>query len=46
MTELLEQDFGEPLHSFIICGEIIHELEVAYLKQFMLPNTTAQWKCE
>ena len=38
MRELLEVDFGGPLHSFIVCGET-HDLEIEVLKQFMVPNS-------
>ncbi|KAL0491407.1 diphthine methyl ester synthase [Acrasis kona] len=32
MKELLDVDFGEPLHSFIICSDEIHEMEKEYLE--------------
>ena len=35
MNELLEVDFGGPLHCFVICGDV-HELEMEYLKTFMV----------
>jgi diphthine synthase len=38
LEELVSQDFGEPLHSLIICGET-HDLEVEMLKQFMISDS-------
>ena len=38
MEELLEVDFGAPLHSFIICGHC-HELELEVLKEFLVLNS-------
>jgi len=35
MTDLLKEDFGGPLHCFVICGEV-HELEMEYLKTYMI----------
>lgn len=37
MEELLNVDFGAPLHSFIICGKM-HELEVDFIKGFSIPS--------
>lgn len=37
MEELLNVDFGAPLHSFIICGKM-HELEVEFIKAFAVPS--------
>jgi diphthine synthase len=34
MQELLDVDFGEPLHSLIICGDDIHFLEKEMLDYF------------
>lgn len=39
MEDLLKEDFGEPLHSFIVCGPDTHDLELEVLKQFMLENS-------
>ena len=38
MQELREKDFGEPLHSFIVCGET-HDLEVEVLKHYMVKDS-------
>ena len=38
MEELLKEDFGEPLHCIVICGET-HELEREYLKQFIVQDS-------
>lgn len=38
LQELIDQDFGAPLHSLIICGET-HELEMEFLEQFLIPNS-------
>lgn len=38
MEELVEVDFGAPLHSFIVCGHC-HDLELQVLKEFLLPNS-------
>jgi diphthine synthase len=38
LQELTNQNFGAPLHSLIICGEV-HDLELEMLNQFMIPNT-------
>jgi diphthine synthase len=40
MQELLREDFGEPLHCLVICGET-HELEREYLKQFIVQDSKA-----
>jgi len=34
LEELQSVDFGNPLHSLILVGENIHELEVEYLRGF------------
>jgi len=39
LSELLEQDFGEPLHSLIVCGEC-HDLELEVLKEFLVEGST------
>eukprot|EP00816_Leptocylindrus_hargravesii_P002777 CAMPEP_0196813388 /NCGR_PEP_ID=MMETSP1362-20130617/36419_1 /TAXON_ID=163516 /ORGANISM="Leptocylindrus danicus, Strain CCMP1856" /LENGTH=270 /DNA_ID=CAMNT_0042189605 /DNA_START=32 /DNA_END=841 /DNA_ORIENTATION=+ len=36
MEDLLKVDFGEPLHSLVVCGPDTHDLELEMLKQFML----------
>jgi diphthine synthase len=38
MEELVEVDFGAPLHSFIVCGHC-HDLELQVLKEFLLPDS-------
>jgi len=38
MEELIDKEFGEPLHSFIVCGDT-HDLEIEVLKQFMVKNS-------
>ncbi|GKY97864.1 hypothetical protein MPSEU_000744400 [Mayamaea pseudoterrestris] len=39
LNELLEQDFGGPLHSLIICGEL-HGLELDMLIPFLVDGST------
>ena len=36
LEELKDVDFGEPLHSLILVGKNIHELEVEYLRAFVV----------
>lgn len=36
LEELKEVDFGEPLHSLILVGKNVHELEVEYLRGFVV----------
>jgi diphthine methyl ester synthase len=36
LAELKEVDFGGPLHSLILVGKNIHELEVEYLRGFVI----------
>ena len=38
MEELKDVDFGQPLHSFIICGDT-HDLEMEVLTQYMVENS-------
>lgn len=38
LQELQEVDFGKPLHSLIICGEL-HELELEVLKEYLLEGS-------
>ena len=38
LEELKEQDFGEPLHCMMICGEV-HDLELEFLKKFMVEGS-------
>eukprot|EP01027_Heterolobosea_sp_BB2_P012606 GEZU01018251.1.p1 GENE.GEZU01018251.1~~GEZU01018251.1.p1 ORF type:complete len:225 (+),score=62.59 GEZU01018251.1:306-980(+) len=37
MEKLLKADFGAPLHSLIICGEL-HEFELEYIKAYMIKD--------
>jgi diphthine methyl ester synthase len=39
LSELREQDFGSPLHSLIICGEL-HDLELDVLRQYLVEGST------
>ena len=39
LEELQKVDFGGPLHSLIICGEL-HELELEVLKEYLVENST------
>jgi len=39
LEELKDQDFGEPLHCMMICGEV-HDLELQFLKKFMVEGST------
>lgn len=41
LRELQEHDFGGPLHSLIICGEL-HELELEVLKEYIVEGSTYQ----
>mmetsp|Transcript_24902 Transcript_24902/g.23908 ORF Transcript_24902/g.23908 Transcript_24902/m.23908 type:complete len:321 (-) Transcript_24902:90-1052(-) len=38
LEELEQQNFGEPLHCLIICGET-HDLEMEMLKQYLVPDS-------
>lgn len=38
LQELLEVDFGAPLHSFIVCGDC-HDLELEVLKEYLIPDS-------
>lgn len=40
-AELLDVDFGPPLHSLVLCGEM-HELEAAMVDSFSLARTAAR----
>ena len=40
LIELSNVDMGEPLHSLIICGNEIHDLEIEYLKEYLIDNST------
>jgi len=44
LSEMMDIDFGEPLHSLIICGEDIHDLELEMLKQYMYPDTKYKFR--
>jgi diphthine synthase len=39
LEELRQVDFGLPLHSLIIVGKRIHELEVEYLRGFVVDES-------
>jgi len=39
LTELVREDFGDPLHSLIVCGEL-HELELEVLKRYLIEGST------
>lgn len=39
LKELVEVDFGEPLHSLIVCGDT-HELELDALKEFLVEGSS------
>jgi len=39
LNELKEQDFGEPLHCMIICGEV-HDLELKFLEKYLVEGST------
>ncbi len=39
MQELLDSDFGEPLHSLIIAGDM-HVIETEFLEQFKITSTS------
>jgi diphthine methyl ester synthase len=41
LNELRDFDFGSPLHSLIVCGDL-HELELEVLKQFLIEGSTYQ----
>jgi diphthine synthase len=39
INELLRQDFGAPLHSFIVCGEL-HEVELEVIREYLVEGST------
>ena len=39
LAQLMEVDFGGPLHSMILVGKNIHELEVDYLRGFVVDHS-------
>jgi diphthine synthase len=39
LQELIHQEFGGPLHSLIICGEL-HDLELEVLKEYLVEGST------
>ena len=41
LEELLTVDFGAPLHSLIICGEL-HDLELEVLKEYLIEGSSYQ----
>jgi len=41
LNELKNVDFGSPLHSLIICGEL-HDLELEVLKEYLIEGSTYQ----
>ena len=43
LSELVDTDFGEPLHSMIICGEI-HESEEEHLSMYYTPSCQADYE--
>lgn len=44
LKELVEVDFGAPLHSFVICGNDTHELELEVLKEYLVEGSTYSLK--
>jgi diphthine synthase len=44
LEELTQVDFGGPLHSLIICGEL-HDLELEVLKEFLLDGSNYKLDC-
>lgn len=45
LEELAKVDFGSPLHSLIICGEL-HELELEVLKEYLVEGSTYELDCK
>ena len=45
LEELKEQDFGEPLHCMVICGEV-HDMELEALRPFLIENSTYEIDAE
>lgn len=43
LAELMEVDFGGPLHSLIVCGDL-HDLEIEALKDCIVENSNYQLK--
>jgi len=39
MEELIEQDFGGPLHCMVICGQV-HDLELQFLKKYIVEGSS------
>ncbi|KAL7580054.1 hypothetical protein ACA910_005039 [Epithemia clementina (nom. ined.)] len=39
LNELVKVDFGEPLHSLIVCGDL-HDLELEVLKEYLIPDSS------
>ena len=42
LEELSNIDMGEPLHSLIICGPELHDLELEFLKEYLIDGSTYQ----
>lgn len=45
LVELQEANFGGPLHSLIICGEL-HELELEVLREYLIEGSTFEVEAE
>jgi diphthine methyl ester synthase len=46
LQELAETDCGGPLHSLIVTGRTLHELELDFLKGFLLENSKFELELE
>ncbi|GMH72685.1 hypothetical protein TL16_g05982, partial [Triparma laevis f. inornata] len=44
LEELREEEFGGPLHCFIVCAEEVHELELEAVEEFIVEGSS--WKTE
>jgi diphthine synthase len=40
LQQLVDADFGEPLHSLVIIGTKMHELEAEFVKEFALDQNS------
>lgn len=40
LHDLAKCDCGGPLHSLVICGETLHDLEYDFVRHFLVPDTT------
>ena len=48
LEELAEADLGKPLHSLVLCGKKMHEMEWEYVREFAVDQTKFDriWKAD